>query len=270
MLLLKKQIWSKKITISLTFIILITMLALIVPLISKYSYYSQDLNIINQLPNMNHWFGTDKLGRDIFTRIFYGARISLTVAYTTSIINLLAGVVYGSIAGYVGGSIDNLMMRIVDTIYSIPSLLYTILLTVILGPGLSSIIIAISISSWINTARIVRGQVMSLKQEEFVLAAKEFASPLLVIFNIIIPNCIGTMLVSLVFSIPGAIFTEAFLSFIGLGIPAPQASWGTLISDALNSYQIYPTQLLFPALAICLTILAFNLLGDDLQYRLSK
>lgn len=267
---LREQQKSKKIIISLTFITLITLLAIIVPLFSKYNYYTQDLNIVNQFPNSDHWLGTDKLGRDIGVRIFYGARISLTIAYIASMINIFIGVIYGSIAGYIGGVIDNVMMRITDAIYSIPNLLYIILLTVTLGPGVKSIVIAVSISSWVNIARIIRGQVISLKQEEFVLAAEEFASPLPVVLNIILPNCIGTILISLVFSIPQTIFAESFLSFIGLGIPAPGASWGTLISDSLDGYQSYPTQLLFPGLAICLTILSFNILGDELRDRLSN
>lgn len=270
MLFLREKNLSKKFKLSLTFIILITLLAIIVPIFSRYNYYSQNLNIVNQTPCLNHLFGTDKLGRDLFTRVFYGARISLTVAYVASIINLLIGTIYGSAAGYFGGKVDIILMRITDTIYSIPSLLYIILLTVALGPGVRSIIIAICISSWVNVAKIVRGQVMVLKEEEFVLAAKLVAPPIKVILDIILPNCISSIFVSLVFSVPGAIFAEAFLSFIGLGIPAPGASWGTLISDALDTYQIYPTQLLFPSLAICLTILSFNVLGDELRNILNR
>lgn len=266
MLFLKGNVNSKKlIIVSLTIIISITLLAILGPIFSKYNYYSQNLDMTNQPVSIKHWFGTDKLGRDIFTRIAYGCRISLIIAFISSILNLSIGVMYGGVAGYFGGMIDNIMMRIADTIYTIPSMLYIILLTVVLGPGLKSIIVAITISFWITTARIVRGEIMTIKENEFALAAKELAPPIAVILRIIIPNCIGSILVTLIFSIPEAIFAESFLSFIGLGIPAPEASLGTLISDALESYQLYPSQLIFPSMAICLIIFTFNLLGDSLR-----
>jgi oligopeptide transport system permease protein len=250
----------------LTFVVFITLVAIFGPMLSKYNYYSQDLNMANQPPSGAHWFGTDKFGRDIFVRILYGARISLTVGYVASLLNIFIGVLYGGIAGYFGGIVDNIMMRIVDVLYSIPMTIYVILLMVIIGAGLKSIIIALAIGFWLTMARIVRGQIMSLKEQEFVLAAKTLgASSSRIILKHLIPNCLGPIIVTLTLSVPDAIFTESFLSFIGLGVSAPQASWGTLASDALEGYQLYPTQLLFPALAICLTILAFNLLGDGLR-----
>lgn len=257
---------NKLAMIGLTFVILITIIAIIGPLLSKYNYYSQDLEIANQPPSSVHWFGTDKFGRDIFVRILYGARISLAVGYAASILNIVIGILYGGIAGYFGGKIDNFMMRIVDILYSIPMMIYVILLMVIFGAGLKSIIIALSIAYWLTMARIVRGQIMSLKQQEFVLAAKTLgASSMRILLRHLIPNCMGPIIVTLTLSVPEAIFTESFLSFIGLGVSAPQASWGTLASEALEGFQLYPTQLFFPALAICLTILAFNLLGDGLR-----
>lgn len=257
---------NKLAMIGLTFVILITIIAIIGPLLSKYNYYSQDLEIANQPPSSAHWFGTDKFGRDIFVRILYGARISLAVGYAASILNIVIGILYGGIAGYFGGKIDNFMMRIVDILYSIPMMIYVILLMVIFGAGLKSIIIALSIAYWLTMARIVRGQIMSLKQQEFVLAAKTLgASSMRILLRHLIPNCMGPIIVTLTLSVPEAIFTESFLSFIGLGVSAPQASWGTLASEALEGFQLYPTQLFFPALAICLTILAFNLLGDGLR-----
>lgn len=257
---------NKLAMIGLTFVVLITIIAIIGPLLSKYNYYSQGLDMANQPPSAAHWFGTDKFGRDIFVRILYGARISLAVGYAASILNIVIGILYGGIAGYFGGKIDNLMMRIVDILYSIPMMIYVILLMVIFGAGLKSIIIALAIAYWLTMARIVRGQIMSLKQQEFVLAAKTLgASSMRILLRHLIPNCMGPIIVTLTLSVPEAIFTESFLSFIGLGVSAPQASWGTLASEALEGFQLYPTQLFFPALAICLTILAFNLLGDGLR-----
>ncbi|MCI1943647.1 ABC transporter permease [Clostridium luticellarii] len=250
----------------LFFVIFITLLAIIGPIFSKYNYYSQNLNMANLPPSVGHWFGTDKFGRDIFIRILYGARISLTVGYVASLLDILIGIVYGGIAGYFGGMVDNIMMRIVDILYSIPMTIYVILFMVVFGAGLKSIIIALAVAFWLTMARIVRGEIMSLKQQEFVLAAKTLgASSVRIILKHLIPNCLGPIIVTLTLSIPDAIFTESFLSFIGLGVSAPMASWGTLASDALDSFQLYPLQLFFPSIAICLTMLAFNLLGDGLR-----
>ena len=258
----------------LIFVVFITLAAILGPMLSKYNYYSQDFNIANKGPNAIHWFGTDKFGRDIFVRILYGARISLTIAYVASILNLIIGVTYGGIAGYCGGAIDNVMMRIVDIIYSIPMMIYVILIMAFLSGrngnqsdgGIRSIILALVIGFWVTMARIVRSQIITLKEQEFILAAKTSgASHTRILLRHLIPNSMGSIIVTMTLSIPGAIFTEAFLSFIGLGISAPQASWGTLASEALEGYMLYPYQLFFPALAICLTILAFNLLGDGLR-----
>ena len=258
----------------LVFVIFITLAAIIGPIVSKYNYYSQNFDITNMGPSSEHWFGTDKFGRDVFVRVLYGARISLTIAYVASILNLLIGVAYGGISGYVGGAIDNVMMRIVDIIYSIPMMIYVILIMAFLSGrngnqsdgGIKSIIIALVIGFWVTMARIVRSQIITLKEQEFILAAKvSGASHARILLRHLIPNSMGAIIVTMTLSIPGAIFTEAFLSFIGLGISAPKASWGTLASEALEGYMLYPYQLFFPALAICLTILAFNLLGDGLR-----
>jgi ABC-type dipeptide/oligopeptide/nickel transport systems, permease components len=257
---------NKLAMVGLAIVLFITIIAIIGPMLSKYNYFSQNLEMANQLPSSEHWFGTDKFGRDVFVRILYGARISLTVGYVASILNIVIGVLYGGIAGYFGGKVDNIMMRIVDVLYSIPMMIYVILLMVILGAGLKSIIIALAIAFWLTMARIVRGQIMSLKHQEFILAAKTLgASPMRILLRHLIPNCMGPIIVTLTLSVPEAIFTESFLSFIGLGVSAPQASWGTLASEALDGFMLYPTQLFFPAIAICLTILAFNLLGDGLR-----
>lgn len=257
---------SKLAMAGLIFVIIVTLAAIFGPFLTKFDYRTQNLDDANLAPNLTHWFGTDKLGRDLFSRVLYGARISLTIGYVASILSIVIGVLYGGISGYFGGTIDNIMMRIIEAIYAIPMTIYVILLMVIMGSGLRSIIIALAISFWVTMARIVRGQIMSLKEQEFVLAAKTLgASTIRILLKHLIPNCLGPIVVTLTLSIPDAIFQEAFLSFIGLGIPAPQASWGTLAQDALAGYQLYPWQLFFPAMAICLTILAFNLFGDGLR-----
>ncbi|WP_234123484.1 ABC transporter permease [Clostridium hydrogenum] len=255
--------------LGLSFIVLITLAAIFGPMLSKYNYTAQDLGSADLGPSLSHWFGTDKFGRDLFVRVLEGARVSLTIGLVASVLSIFIGVIYGGISGYFGGVVDNIMMRIVEAIYAIPMTIYVILIMVVLKPGLESIIIALTISFWVTMARIVRGQVMTLKQQEFVLAAKTIgASNMRIILKHLIPNCLGQIIVTLTLSIPDAIFQEAFLSFIGLGIAPPLASWGSLASDALGGYQLYPYQLLFPALAICLTMLAFNLLGDGLTYAL--
>ncbi|WP_422485089.1 ABC transporter permease [Gudongella sp. DL1XJH-153] len=212
-------------------------------------------------------FGTDALGRDLLTRVMYGARISLLVAFVATMVNLFIGVVYGSIAGYEGGRVDNIMMRIVDIINSIPLVLYVILLMVwFRGGGLTNIIIALSSVYWVSMARLVRGQMLSLKEQEFVLAARVMGvSKSKIIFRHLIPNAMGPIIVSIAMMIPSAVFTESFLSFIGLGVSAPMASWGTLANNALSGLTTYPYQLFFPALAIAFTMLAFNFIGDGLR-----
>lgn len=257
---------NKLAMIGLFLIVFITLAAIFGPMLSKYDYFSQNFEIANQNPSKAHWFGTDSFGRDMFIRILYGARISLTVGFAASILNITIGVLYGGIAGYFGGKIDSIMMRIVDVIYSIPMMIYVILLMLVLGAGLKSIVIALAISYWTSMARIVRSQILSLKQQEFVLAAKTIgASSFRILLRHLIPNSMGPIIVTLTLSIPSAIFTESFLSFIGLGVSAPMASWGTLANDALEGYQLYPFQLFFPAMAICITIYAFQLFGDGLR-----
>lgn len=253
--------------ISLYFILLITLGAIFVPMFSQYNPVSNDLMLTNSPPSSAHWFGTDQLGRDLFVRVLYGARYSLAIGFVASILNLFIGIIYGGAAGYLGGKIDLVMMRIVDIIYSIPMTIYVILIMISFeSGGFFNIILALAISYWIGMARIVRGEVLQLKEQEYILAAKTIgASNTRILLKHLIPNCIGSIIVTLTLQIPSAIFTEAFLSFIGLGISPPAASWGTLASDALGGFRLYPSQILFPTAAICLTILSFNLLGDGLR-----
>ena len=250
----------------LCFIVFLMLLALIGPMFSSIGYADQDFNNVNAGPSYEHWFGTDSLGRDLFIRVLYGARISLSIGLIASLINLVIGVLYGGISGLMGGKVDRIMMNIVDVLYSVPTLLYVILLMVVFKPGLLNIFIALGISYWLQMARIVRGQVLSIKEQEFVLAAISMgASKWRLLTKHLIPNAIGAIVVSWSLSIPDAIFTEAFLSFIGLGVSAPMASWGVLASEGINSMRGYPFQLFFPAAAISLTMLAFNFLSDGLR-----
>lgn len=261
--------------ISLGLVILIVIGAITVPMFSKYDYATNDLISTNLKPSAEHWFGTDHLGRDIFVRVFFGARYSLIIAVVAALINLVIGVLYGGIAGFFGGKVDNILMRIVDIIYSIPLTIYVIILMTILnkpgsgGSGLWTIILALSISYWIGMARIVRGDVLQLKQQEFVLAAKALgASNTRILIRHLIPNCIGSIMVTMTLLIPEAVFTEAFLSFIGLGLVPPKASLGTLANEAMQAIYTSPYQLVFPAAMICLIILGFNLFGDGLNQAL--
>lgn len=216
--------------------------------------------------NRTYVFGTDQLGRDVLVRQLYGARISLTVAFVATLVNFFIGIFYGGIAGYMGGKTDAIMMRIVEIISTIPLTLYVVLLMVVFDSGLYSIIIAIGSVFWVDMARIVRGQILSLKQQDYVAAARTMgASTGRILTKHLLPNSIGPIIVTLTMLIPSAIFIESFMSFIGLGVTPPLASWGTLTSDAVETMRAYPHQLFFPAAAISLTMFAFNFLGDGLR-----
>ncbi|MEF9894292.1 MAG: ABC transporter permease, partial [Clostridia bacterium] len=243
-------------------ILVIALCAIFLPMVLPYTYDGMDLTSMNAGPSLRHPCGTDALGRDLFVRILYGARISLTIGVVAAAINFFIGVLYGGIAGFVGGRVDMVLMRIVDVLIGLPQLLYVVLIMLVLGSNIGSVIIALCFTSWIGTARVVRGEVMRLKHAEYVLAAKlAGASGWDVLISHLLPNCMGPIIVSTAFLIPSAIFSEAFLSFLGIGIQAPQASWGTLANDAIPQMIIAPHQMFFPGLAICVTMFSLNFIG---------
>ena len=260
---------NKLAVVSLVFLIIMVLLAIFVPMFSKYTYEAQDLMNTNAAPSLEHLFGTDKFGRDIFVRVMYGARISLSVGFAAAGINLVIGIIWGGMCGYIGGRFDMILMRIVDIIYSVPTLLYVILIMLIFGSNTGSVLLAICISSWVGLARQVRAQVMAQKEMEYSLAAKVIgASNVRILFMHLVKNSIGPIIVNTTLMVPSAIFTEAFLSFVGIGISIPQASWGTMANDARAVMNSQPLQMVWPVMAICLTMLALNFIGDGLNQAL--
>jgi oligopeptide transport system permease protein len=251
---------------ALIVMIVIVLAAIAGPWVSNFNYYSNDLLNSNKPPSSEHWFGTDDLGRDIFVRTWYGARISLTVGLAAAAIDLIFGVIYGGIMGFFGGRVDSIMNKFSEILYSIPYLLVVILLLVVMEPSLWTIILALTITGWITMSWIVRGEIMQLKNREFVLASRSMgAGSKRLLFRHLLPNAVGPIIVTITLSVPNAIFAEAFLSFLGLGVQAPVASLGSMINDALTGWLYYPWRFLFPAVLISLTMLSFNIFGDGLR-----
>ena len=249
----------------LIFLIIMIILAIVVPEVAPYQFDTQDMANRNALPSLQHLFGTDKLGRDIFVRIMYGARVSLSIGFSTAAINLVIGILYGGISGYVGGRVDMVMMRIVDIIYAVPSLIYVVLILLVFGDSVGSMMLAICLTSWIGMARQVRTQIMSLKEMEFSLAAKVIgASNSRILIRHLVINALGPIIVSLTMMVPGAIFTEASLSFVGIGLNPAIPSWGKLANDCRQLIFTQPIQVIWPVAAISLTILALNFVGDGI------
>lgn len=251
----------------LILLLFMLIMAIFAPMLSSHSVTDQSLSSQNIPPSAEYWFGTDDLGRDVFVRTWYGARISLFVGFMAAFIDFVIGVTYGGYSGYKGGRTDVIMMRVVEILYGLPYLLIVILLMVVMGPSLLTIIVALSVTGWISMARIVRGQILQLKNYEYVMASRSFgASSWRIIRKNLLPNTMGPIIVQMTLTVPSAIFAEAFLSFLGLGVQAPYASWGVMANDALPvilSGEWW--QLFFPALCISLTMFAFNVVGDGLQ-----
>lgn len=259
-------------------IIILMIVSIVAPMISSFDYREQHYGHTNAPMGFvcdddtvdgfghTHIFGTDTLGRDIYTRIWMGGRISLLIAFSTAIIDFFLGVIYGGVSGYFGGTTDIIMMRLLEILNGIPYLLIVILLMLVMEPGVTTIIIAYSIVGWIPMARLVRGQVVSLKQQEFVSAAEALgAGAGRIIARHLLPNTLSVVIVRVTLSIPGAIFTEAWLSYLGLGVPLPMCSWGSLAQAGIENFRMYPWQLIIPAVCISVTMLAFNLFGDGLR-----
>ena len=252
--------------ISSGFLFIIFSVSLLAPWVAPYSYQEQDTLNILAFPGIDHFLGTDRLGRDLLSRMIYGARVSLFVGVFSTLIALVIGTVYGTISAYVGGKTDNLMMRVVDVVFALPDLLMIILITVLMGRGVTGVFIALTMVSWVTIARLVRGEVLRIKEYPFILAAKALgASHFRIMLKEIFPNILGILVVTLSFRIPVAILAESTLSFIGLGIAPPASSWGTLASDGWTAIKFYPHLILFPSLAIFFTILSFNFLGEGLR-----
>lgn len=247
-------------------LVIMVVLAILTPWIAPYGYESQNLDLGATPPSTAHWLGTDIFGRDLLTQILYGGRISLAVGFIATAVALVIGVTWGAVAGYVGGRIDSVMMRFVDILYALPFMIFIILLMVVFGRNILLLFLAIGAVEWLTMARIMRTQVQSLRQQEFVEAAVSLGlPPSAIIFKHIIPNALGPIIVYTTLTIPSVMLLEAFLSFLGLGIQPPQTSWGLLISYGAETMEEYPWLLIFPGMALTITLFSLNFLGDGLR-----
>ena len=252
--------------LGLAVLVLLVVISLLTPWIAPYSYSAQNLDIGATAPSLQHWLGTDVFGRDMLTRIMYGGRVSLMVGFVATGVALVIGILWGAVAGFYGGRIDALMMRIVDILYALPFMIFIVLLMVVFGRNILLLFLAIGAVEWLTMARIVRGQVMSLRHQEFVEAANSLGlSQWTIIRRHIIPNTLGPVIVYTTLTIPSVMLLEAFLSFLGLGIQPPESSWGLLISYGVETMEEYPWLLVFPGIALSLTLFALNFLGDGLR-----
>ena len=253
--------------ISLAVVVILFAMAFVVgPLSSSHSPYAQDLARRFTEPSGNFWFGTDEFGRDMWTRVWAGTRVSLYIAFLAALLDMFVGVTFGAVSGFVGGRVDGGMQRVIEILNGVPYLVVAILAMVVFDPGIITISIAIGITGWVYMARIVRGRMMQLKDQEFALASRSLgASGSRLVRKHLLPNSLGPIIINLMFTIPSAIFAEAFLSFIGLGIQVPEASLGSLISDGASQLRFYPYLLWFPSAIFCLLMICFNLLGDGLR-----
>ncbi len=247
-------------------LLLFVVVALLTPWLAPYAYETQNLDLGASPPSADHWLGTDVFGRDVLTQIMYGGRVSLAVGFIATAVALLIGVTWGAVAGYVGGRVDAVMMRMVDILYALPFMIFIVLLMVVFGRNVLLLFLAIGAVEWLTMARIMRAQVQSLRQQEFVEAAISLGlSPAAIIRRHVIPNALGPIIVYTTLTIPSVMLLEAFLSFLGLGIQPPQTSWGLLISYGAETMEEYPWLLIFPGLALTTTLFSLNFLGDGLR-----
>ncbi len=250
----------------LIYLVVVMILCLLTPWIVPYGYEEQNLRLGAIPPSPEHWLGTDNFGRDMLTRILHGGRVSLAVGFIATAVALVIGVTYGAIAGYMGGRVDAAMMRLVDILYALPFMIFIILLMVVFGRNLLLLFLAIGAVEWLTMARIVRGQVQSLRQQEYIEAAISLGlGQAAIIRKHVLPNILGPVIVYTTLTIPNVMLLEAFLSFLGLGIQPPQSSWGVLISYGVETMEEYPWLLIFPGLALAMTLFALNFLGDGLR-----
>ena len=242
------------------------LLSMFGPFLVPYQYNKTNLIDSNQGPSAAHWFGTDELGRDLWARVWTGGRISIMIGIISAVLQATIGVILGSIAGFVGGKVDEFIMRVVEFLMAFPYLVWVTLLMMVTGSGILPMILALTLTGWLSMARLVRGQILSLKNEDYVLAARSLGSDSnRIIRRHMIPNMMGVIIVSMTFAIPGAIFSEAFLSFIGIGIKSPQTSWGLLVSMGMKQIYTYPLRLFYPSILISLTMLSLQLIGDGMR-----
>ena len=252
--------------VGLVILIFMVFVSLLTPWIAPYSYEAQDLNLGAVSPSAKHWLGTDTFGRDMLTRIMYGSRVSLAVGFLATVVSLIIGVTWGTISGYSGGRTDSVMMRIVDILYALPFIIFVILLMVVFGRNLFLLFMAIGAIEWLTMARIIRGQVLSIREKEYIDSAiMTGISKWRIITRHVIPNTIGPIIIYTTLTIPEVILLESFLSFLGLGIQPPMCSWGLLINYGVETMEEYPWLLIFPGLVLSITLFSLNFLGDGLR-----
>ena len=257
---------NKPAMFGLVVLAVLVVLSVFAPWLTPYSYSGQDLELGPSPPSAAHWLGSDLFGRDLLTRMLYGSRVSLAVGFIASAVALLIGVAWGALAGYLGGRIDAWMMRAVDVLYALPFTIFIILLMVVFGNNIILLFLAIGAVEWLTMARIVRGQVLHVKQQDFVEAAVSLGlTRFQIITRHVIPNVMGPVIVYATLTVPNVILLESFLSFLGLGVQPPQSSWGLLISYGVETMEEYPWLLLFPAALLSLTLFSLNFLGDGLR-----
>jgi oligopeptide transport system permease protein len=257
---------NKMAVASMIILIAITLASFVGPFFLKQSYETQDLQLGAVPPNAQHWLGTDTLGRDVFVRILYGGQISISVGICATAVALTIGVLYGTTSGFLGGKVDSLMMRVVDIIFALPFTVFVILLMVFFGRKFVLLFVAIGAVQWLVMARIVRGQVLSLRHQEFIEAAEALGlSKLRIIVGHIIPNTLGPIIVYATLTVPSVMLLEAFLSFLGLGVQPPMSSWGVLIKEGAEAMEEFPWLLIFPGLFLSITLFTLNFLGDGLR-----